>query len=84
MLEKQQIILRHFNQGHSQRQISRELGVSRNTVKKYIDEYAIKDSIQMIYQKGIIDVPRYDSSNRVKRKLTLEITEQIDEYLKGQ
>jgi transposase len=82
MLEKQQIIIGHFAQGRSQRQISRDLGLSRNTVKKYVDEYALKRASQQDTSKGILDAPRYDTSKRTKRKLTLEISEKIDEMLK--
>jgi len=39
MPEKREIIIGHFKQGKSQRQISREMGISRRTVKKYITEY---------------------------------------------
>ena len=40
MYIKQEIIIRYHREGHSQRHISKELGVSRKTVKKYIDSYA--------------------------------------------
>jgi transposase len=39
MKTKQEIILRYYRQGHSQRKISRALMVGRRTVKKYIDQY---------------------------------------------
>ena len=39
MKTKQEIILRYFREGHSQRRISETLSVGRRTVKKYIAEY---------------------------------------------
>ena len=81
MLEKQQIILSHFHQGISQRKISKQLGLSRNTVKKYIDEYEKNRSLQDNSSKGVLDPPRYDCSSRTKRKLTQQIRFRIDQYL---
>jgi len=42
MLEKHKIFIGHFKQGKSQRQISREMGISRKTVKKHVTEYQIE------------------------------------------
>ena len=39
MYTKQEIIIRCYRQGQSQRQIAKELHVSRRTVKKYIEDY---------------------------------------------
>jgi len=39
MHTKQSIIIRHYRQGQSQRQISRELGLNRKTVRRYIEQY---------------------------------------------
>ena len=39
MYTKQEIIIQTYRQGKSQREISRNLGVSRKTVRKYIDDY---------------------------------------------
>jgi len=39
MNTKQEIILRYYRDGHSQRRISREIGICRKTVKKYLVEY---------------------------------------------
>ena len=36
MVEKQEIIIRCYRQGQSQRQISKELGIHRLTVRKYL------------------------------------------------
>ncbi len=82
MLQKQDIILRYFHQGISQRKISKDLGLSRNTVKKYIDEYEKNRSLQDRSSKGILDPPRYDCSSRTKRKLTQQIRTRIDQFVK--
>ena len=39
MYTKQEIIIKNYREGKSQRQVSRELKINRKTVKKYIDEY---------------------------------------------
>ena len=40
--EKQDIILKHIREGKSQRKISKETGVSRETIRKYIRQYESK------------------------------------------
>ena len=37
--KKQQIILRYYHDGESQRKIHRETGISRKTIRKYIQKY---------------------------------------------
>ena len=89
MSTKQSIIIRYFRQGESKRKISRELGIHRNTVDRYIKEYeqgrqketGKKDLEQEELHETILHPPRYDSSKRTRRKLTKEIIEQIDQYL---
>lgn len=92
MIKKQEVIIRHFRQGESQRKISRGLGINRKTVRKYLEEYEescrkrgkeasdkeleLEDSMEAIMRP-----PRYDSSNRQRRKLTKEIVEEIDNYM---
>lgn len=39
MYTKQEIIIRSYREGESQRSISAGLQISRKTVKKYIEEY---------------------------------------------
>lgn len=93
MITKQEIIIRYFRQGDSQRKISRELGINRKTVRKYIEDYEkhrskqgkgaedtnseMEDSMEAIMRP-----PSYDSSSRKRRKLTKEIAEEIDGYLR--
>jgi len=88
MNTKQEIILRYYRQGHSQRKISRELEICRKTVKKYLQEYEKernkeppKEGELTAVNNTILEAPKYDSSTRKKRRLTEEIAEQIDKYL---
>ena len=89
MSTKQKIILRYFRDGESQRQIARELHIGRKTVRKYVEAYrrlhdearlnCSLDTEQLL--DAIVEPPRYDSSNRGKRRLTVEITNRIDEFV---
>ena len=86
MYTKQEIIINSFRENKSQRQIARELQISRKTVRKYIQEHeralqsagsketaqALNLSIKPIYK---MTVPRQ------KLKLTTEVQEVIDELL---
>lgn len=74
MVEKQQIIIGYYRQGKSQRSISRETGLSRRTVKKYIQQYAdeLKQS-NLLVKDGVISRPKYDSSTRKSRRLSDEM-----------
>ena len=85
MYTKQEIILRHYITGYSQRAISLELGVSRKTVSQYLSRYEAKlselGSSHEALQACLSEQIKYDSSGRVKKKLTEEITSRIDELL---
>jgi transposase len=87
MYTKQEIILKSIREGKSQRQISRDLQISRKTVKKYLEE---KDESQPI--TGVTEntpvissylaiVPKYKLNIRPKRRLTEEITTAIDIHI---
>ena len=90
MFDKQEIVLRHFRDGHSRRQISRELGISRGTVTRYIDEYAeqkqklaassASDETGEILAT-LVEAPQYDSASRPSRKITDAITARVRELL---
>lgn len=85
MNEKQHIILRYVRDGESIRKITRETGMSRRTVSKYVTEYlshkealgqeAGVSSSELIEQ--FVEAPRYNSSTRTKRKLTTELVERV-------
>jgi len=85
MYTKQEIIIRSYREGNSQRQISRELHISRKTVHKYISDYESdmassgnKESTLTRYlSKPIV----YQSEPRAKLKLTREIQESIDRFI---
>lgn len=85
MYTKQEIILRSYREGKSQRSISRELGISRSTVKKYIEEYENylqkNESDSANLASYLSQPPMYKSNSRPKRRLTREISEAIDKLL---
>lgn len=89
MTEKQKILSRHI-QGQSNREIARELHISKNTVNKYVAEYdalhhAMLDSDPSMDEEEIISAftekPKYDTSNRTRRKVTPEIVDLVNECL---
>ncbi len=85
MREKQEIILRYVRDGESIRQISRETGISRQTIGKYVDEYSSqKEALSRLSGESpseliesIVELPRYNSSNRKKRKLSAAIITRV-------
>ncbi len=85
MYTKQEIIIKHYREGKSQRQISRELGISRKTVKKYVDayeKYHQEKGVEKGEIVGYLSQPQeYDSRNRMRRRLTQEVQEEIDRLL---
>ena len=85
MYTKQEIVIRSHREGKSQRCISRELGISRKTVRKYICEYeelqrASSDS-EPVISTYLSEPPKYRVSKRPKRKLTSEVQAVIDKLL---
>lgn len=86
MYTKQEIIILSNRSGKSQRQIALELQISRNTVKKYLQEHDqalksanCKDSAQSV---SLSAAPSYKMSvPRRKLKLTQEVTNAIDALL---
>lgn len=87
-MEKQEIILSHFREGKSQWQIHRETGIDRKTIRKYIRDYDSKKR-QLLETSNpdkeliadIIAAPKYDSSNRIRRKLSDQMIERIHSFL---
>lgn len=86
---KQQIIIKYLN-GDGQRKISKDLHTSRNTIRKYINEYNskknellkndnLKNNNQII--DDIVAEPAYDSSNRTRRKISDNCIELINQCL---
>ena len=85
MYTKQEIIIQSYREGKSQRCISRDLQISRKTVKKYIEEYELHLQESKFKQECISgylsQAPTYKGTNRSKLKLTREVQEGIDKFL---
>ena len=91
MIEKQKIIISHFQKGKSQRQIARKMGLNRRTIAKYVKDYERKKA-KLIDSKGnsnkeeliadIVEDLRYDTSSRKKVKLTEKVIDRIKFYLR--
>ncbi len=84
MYTKQEIILQNYREGKSQREISRKLGISRKTVRKYLTEYeTIKKggATQNQLTPFIATPPQYNTGLRSKTVLTGQIKAQIDVLL---
>lgn len=88
MYTKQEIILQSYRLGKSQRQISRDLNINRKTVKRYIEEYErLQQDDDSSYPPGLLSAslitpPRYPERPSIKRRLTQEIAQVIDDHLK--
>ncbi|MBP7179515.1 MAG: response regulator transcription factor [Dysgonomonadaceae bacterium] len=86
MYTKQEIIIRSYREGKSQRQISRELQISRKTVRKYLGEH--EEALQTAVSEAAgrtINLSRaliYKKAQpRTKIKLTREVESAIDRLL---
>jgi transposase len=88
--QKQNIILMHYREGKSQREIERITGVDRKTIRKYVKKYEehrkelelngiLVESGELI--NTIVEAPKYTVGVRPKRKLTEEIMQKIQEHL---
>ena len=85
MVDKTQILLKYYREQKSERAISRELKISRKTVHKYITQHESlidSDDIEKHLEQGMSLKPRYNTYNRIKRVLTLEIEQEINSCLK--
>ena len=82
MYTKQEIILRSHRDGFSQRQITRDLRISRKTVSKYISQYNLLLSSGKTASQAqsicLSEAPTYNSSTRGKIRLTQEVETAID------
>jgi len=85
MYTKQEVIIKSYREGKSQRSISRELQISRRTVKKYIEEYEShlhnQQSQPALLSEYLSQPPVYRAENRTKLKLTRELQDSIDKLL---
>jgi len=89
MIKKQEIILKHFRDGKSKREIAKETELDWKTVDKYIKQYqesqhalsSIADKKELADE--IVAPPKYNVSNRKRRKVTPEIQAEIQRCLEG-
>ena len=87
LARKFDILHKHFVEGKGIREIARDLHISKNTVRSYVNEFAEQkeDIINGADKSQILlamnDEPRYDSSSRMRTVVTDEIIEQIKGYL---
>lgn len=85
MYTKQEIIIRSYREGKSQRLISKELDISRKTVKKYIGDYErlgeTSISPKTTLSTYLSSAPIYQTCIRSKIRMTLEIQQFIDTLL---
>lgn len=89
MVQKDEIIKRYL-QNQSKLEISKSLNISWNTVSQYVEEY-LKHQEHLTFAESeeekeaiIIEsnkAPTYDVSNRRKRKMTSDVTDEIDRLL---
>jgi predicted transcriptional regulator len=93
--QKAEILMRYFRENKSQREISRELKISRDTISKYIKEFESKNERLTDLEKDeernrneilllieeMSSKPRYDTSSRNKTKLTDDVISKINELL---
>lgn len=87
--QKIEILRMHFVEGKAKKQIARELKVSKNTVKTYIEDFleSKKELIDAGVSKyelieNMVEKPKYNSSNRFARVMTDEVKEIIRGFLK--
>ena len=80
MVDKNSILIKYYREGESKSSISRDLKISRKTVRKYIEEHEQKTNLSQVskhLEKGLSSRPVYNVSSRIKVKLTQEIEEEI-------
>lgn len=87
----QKVVMMHFHEGKSRREIARTIGINRETVGKYIKQYEEKRKELLLTDSNSADIqaliealttaPRYTLGLRPKRKLTKEMVEKIQTHL---
>ena len=86
-------IIRLKQEGLSNRGVARSLGIDKKTVNKYWNEY--KENIQKLnettdtteiseIQEDITSAPKYNSENRVRRKVTPEFLNALEKILEDE
>jgi len=93
--QKAEILLGFFRENKTQREISRDLKISRETVSKYIKEFEsknehlnelIKDEERnkseiLLLIEEMSSKPKYDTSSRTKTKLTDDVINSINDLI---
>ncbi len=91
LVQKQKIIIEAMQRGKSERAIAREMGISRNTVRKYLKAY--REELQKLETadgktvdkeeiiEEIVKTPKYERKNPYKPKMTPIIEKFIEEKL---
>lgn len=77
--------------GKSQRQIAKEYGIGRNTIRRYMKQYyASREALLSNTSnpqdvptliEAVVEKPKYNTSSRKKTKLTPEVLQLIQKYL---
>lgn len=86
-------IIRLKEQGLSNRGVARKLGIDKKTVNKYWNEY--KDNLKKLkettdateiskIQENITSAPKYNSENRIRRKVTPEFLNALEKILEDE
>ena len=86
-------MLKLKEKGFSNRSIAKTLGINRKTVNKYWNEY--KENLQKLgktdnkteilnIQENIVSKPKYNSENRVRRKVTPEFLNALEKILEDE
>jgi predicted transcriptional regulator len=80
--KKQDVILKFIREGKSQTQISKQTGICRETIRKYIKDYEARlvnltENLDEVEKINIIDditsKPKYSSLSQSKRALTDDV-----------
>ena len=87
--QKIEILRMHFIEGKAKKQIARELKISKNTVKTYINEF-LENKKELIDSgiskfeliENMIEKPKYNSNNRTTTVMTDEVKEIIKNFIK--
>jgi len=90
MVQKQRIIIESILKGKSQRDIAKEMRISRNTVSKYVKKY--QNSVKKLEEENgkeidreeiieeIVQEPKYKREKACKPKMTPGIEKFINKY----
>ena len=80
MVDKNQILIKFYREGKSKTIISKELKISRKTVRAYLAEHEAEiksENLKNHLDIGLSSKPSYNATTRSKRVLTQEIEQDI-------